>query len=103
MERNARFVRRRWGARNKTRRWCSARAGWHSFDEYTFLEDSRYASQRENAGRKRGFRDAGRQVFLTGNNRQYFSCKAAIASAGRASVAVQKSASFLQRVRNADF
>src|SRR5262249_57332612 len=32
----------------------------------------------------------GRQVFLTGNNRQYFSCKAVIGFAGRASVAGSK-------------
>jgi len=34
----------------------------------------------------------GQQVFLTGNNREYFLCKPAIGFAGRASVAVQKSA-----------
>jgi hypothetical protein len=27
--------------------------GWRSFGEYIFLEDSRYASQQENAPRKR--------------------------------------------------
>src|SRR6516162_3794997 len=36
----------------------------------------------------------GQQVFLTGNNREYFLCKPAIGFAGRASVAVQKAASF---------
>jgi len=30
----------------------AARAGWRSFAEYIFLEDSRYASQRENLARK---------------------------------------------------
>ena len=39
----------------------------------------------------------GQQVFLTGNNREYFLCKPVIGFAGRASVAVQKSASFLQQ------
>jgi hypothetical protein len=29
----------------------TARAGWHSFDEYAFLKDSRYASQPENPAR----------------------------------------------------
>jgi hypothetical protein len=53
MERNARLARRRWRARHKTRRRRAARAGWHGFDEYAFLEDSRYASQRENVGHKR--------------------------------------------------
>src|SRR6516225_3542541 len=36
----------------------------------------------------------GQQVFLTGNNREYFLCKPVIGFAGRASVAVQKEASF---------
>jgi hypothetical protein len=81
-------------ARNKTRRRRGARAGWRSFGEYAFLEDSRYASQRENArARSRHWGSSilltptpgvGRRVFLTGNNRQYFSCKAVIGCAGRA-------------------
>src|SRR5262245_24095408 len=54
MEGNARLARRRWRARHKTRRRRPARAGWHSFGEYAFLEDSRYASQRENAGAASG-------------------------------------------------
>jgi hypothetical protein len=62
MERNARLARRRWRARNKTRRRRAAWAGWHSFGEYAFLEDSRYASQRENVGRKPGFGDAAASV-----------------------------------------
>jgi hypothetical protein len=33
---------------------CPARASRRSFGEYAFLEDSRYASQAENAGGKRG-------------------------------------------------
>src|SRR4029450_7405486 len=63
MERNARLARRRWRARHKTRRRRPARAGWHSFGEYAFLEDSRYASQRKNVGRKPGFGDAGWQCL----------------------------------------
>src|SRR5262249_47524405 len=85
----------------------TARAGRHSFGEYAFLEDSRYTSQRENVrARSRHWArpssprqptGCGAAVFLAGNNRQYFSCKAVIGFAGRASVAVQKSASFLQQ------
>src|SRR5262245_23252450 len=41
----------------------AARAGWHSFGEYALLEDSRYASQRQNVRRNRGFGDAGWQCF----------------------------------------
>jgi hypothetical protein len=40
------------GAHNKNPERRAARAGWRSFGEYIFLEDSRYASQRENARRK---------------------------------------------------
>src|SRR5262249_59046583 len=45
----------------------------------------------------------GRQVFLTGNNRQYFSCKAVIGFAGRASVAGRKAPPLFSRVRKTDF
>src|SRR5690348_13168412 len=37
------------GAHNKNPERRAARAGWRIFGEYIFLEDSRYASQRENA------------------------------------------------------
>jgi hypothetical protein len=82
---------------NRQRR--PARIGWHSFGEYAFLEDSRYASQRKNVRRKPNLRywqisrfraalscsvPIAVAVFLTGNNRQYFSCQAIIAFAGRA-------------------
>src|SRR5262252_7553538 len=40
------------GAQQKTGNG-SRRAGWRSFGEYIFLEDSRYASQRKNTRRKR--------------------------------------------------
>jgi len=40
-------------ARNKkARERHLARARWRSFAEYTFLEDSRYASQRKNVARR---------------------------------------------------
>src|SRR5262249_56567440 len=61
--RNARLARRRWRARHKTRRRRAAWAGWHSFGEYAFLEDSRYASQRENVRRKRVLAIPGWQCF----------------------------------------
>src|SRR5262249_1069087 len=37
------------GARAHNKNGAPPRGGWHSFDEYAFLEDSRYASQPENA------------------------------------------------------
>ncbi len=89
-----RLTRPRSRVRNNTRRRRPARAGWCSFGEYAFLEDSRYASQRENARAR--IRHWGssilltptpgvrRRVFLTGNNRQYFLCKAIMGCAGRA-------------------
>jgi hypothetical protein len=36
-------------ARNKKPGAVSRPGGWRSFDEYAFLEDSRYASQAESA------------------------------------------------------
>jgi len=89
-----RLTRPRSRVRNNTRRRRGARADWRTFGEYAFLEDSRYASQRENArARSRHWRSSilltptpgvGWRVFLTGNNRQNFSCKAVIGCAGRA-------------------
>src|SRR5262249_23000965 len=62
-------------------------------------------SLRESTGKcavQAGFWRCGMAVFLARHNRQYFSCKAIIAFAGRASVAVQKTASFLLRGRKLD-
>jgi hypothetical protein len=39
--------------RNKNPARRTALADWRSFGEYIFLEDSRYASQRENTPRRR--------------------------------------------------
>src|SRR5215475_4096846 len=43
----------RWRPRNKNPERRAARAGSRSLGEYTFLEDSRYASQRQNMAHKR--------------------------------------------------